>query len=204
MAAIETYCNPDLDDSVQMSAFEEICSSLDSKKGNSNDMDNTEEPLTLQQIVATMQPILSSEDEKCRYRGTLLLSEILKTKTEMYLNAAVIHLLVVFFCSRLDDIHCIVPCIDSLCALLSNHGTEMLNSRKYSDCVDILTSIVKSHTLHVRSLTHYIYIQIYDSITVAMIALIETLTLSSPFHSLTIRVTLVGAVTASIYSSENV
>ena len=89
--------------------------------------------VSIQTLIASMQPQLSSEDDKVRHRATLLLAEIFEEKTDMVMKPAVLHLFVVFFCNRLRDYPSLTPALSALIALLTHHGDVIANASKFDD-----------------------------------------------------------------------
>lgn len=90
----------------------------------------------------------------------MLLAELLHLPTlrEIKLEAAVIHLFVVFFCHRLSDYPSIVPSLHALQALVKYH--EKSFNAKYCDILDIFQTIFKE--LQVGALAQTIRQKVFD------------------------------------------
>lgn len=126
---IDNFVNPESPDELQQQSFEQIKELFSNQR------------LTIQDIIKLLESALISGKEKERYRGTLLLSDLLLQVTSCTLNGAVIHLLVVFFNQRLSDYPSIIPSLKALFAITKYHSTSF--DAKYLDFVDIMQTIFK-------------------------------------------------------------
>jgi hypothetical protein len=90
---------------------------------------------------------LTAADDKVRHRATLLLADLLSLPVDQAkpppppLEAAVVHLFVVFFCHRLSDYPSIIPSLQALTALISLHSSSF--DQKYDDVLDIFQTVFK-------------------------------------------------------------
>lgn len=111
--------------------------------GISNDGDDAadEGRISIHNFIAQLNPELTSEDDRVRYRATLLVSEILQLKPNMAITPAALHLIILCFCQKLSDSACIVPALDALRTLIVHHGYEL--GSKYRDAADILERLLK-------------------------------------------------------------
>lgn len=148
---IESFVNPEVRDDEQQKAFDSI------KEIFSN------QQLTIQDLIKLLESALISDQEKKRYRGTLLLSDLLLQVSSFPLNSAVIHLLVVFFNQRLSDYPSIIPALRALLAIVKFHSANF--DAKYLDFVDIVQTIFKVFDVqsYAQSIRQCIYELLLDA-----------------------------------------
>jgi len=158
-ALLQQYCDPELEDEEHEKALDGVLGRIADTDGTNSSSpvmvmsmvstdngdstmvnSNTEDSLTIPDLIGRMQKQLSSEDDKTRRRATLLLAQIFDRRPDVPLKHAAVHLLVVFLCNRLKDDLSLEPALQALHALLTHHGDKMLP--KYHDHMDILHAIV--------------------------------------------------------------
>lgn len=154
---IDNFVNPELDDDFHNQAFikikERILSSDDrvitsnsismTIDNDINNLTSSSSSLTLQDLIGCMELQLTAEDDKYRYRSTLLLAELLYDipSCDVILPPPVMHLFIIFFCRRLSDYPSILPSLHALLALIKYHYKSLDN--KYCDIVEIYQSIFR-------------------------------------------------------------
>jgi hypothetical protein len=153
---IDNFVNPELDDDIHNKAFinikDRLLSSDDrvitSSFSTSMIIDNNvtnlaSTSLTLQDLIGCMELQLTAEDDKYRYRSTLLLAELLYDipSCDVTLPPPVMHLFIIFFCRRLSDYPSILPSLHALLALVKYHYDSLDN--RYCDIVEIYQSIFR-------------------------------------------------------------
>jgi DNA repair/transcription protein MET18/MMS19 len=148
---INQYIDPEESDEVHTTAFDGVCSYI----GVGETMSAV---LTIQDLIGALEVQLTSTDDKERNRATLLLAELLHRKQTAPLEAAVVHLLVVFFCHRLSDYPSVIPSLHALVALVKYHGQNL--DPKYYDVVDIFQTIFRE--LNVSSLAQTIRGKVFE------------------------------------------
>lgn len=124
-------------------------SSRDSKLLDCIDLDILQK-YGISHIIEKLDIFLTSNEDKLRYRSTLLIALLLEKPTVFMDTSSashVIHLLVIFFCRRLQDLPSILPCLQALTAIVSLYN-ELLDA-KYCDIIDIVQSITRS--IHIPS-----------------------------------------------------
>lgn len=103
---------------------------------------------------------LTSSDDKARHRATMLLADLLHLPAlqTSYLEPAVVHLFVVFFCHRLSDYPSIVPSLHALLALVKYHPKSF--NPKYCDILDICQTVFRE--IHVEALAQTIRQKVFE------------------------------------------
>lgn len=114
-----------------------------------DEMDNPEQNYSMQDLIESLEPSLTSNDDKERWKATFLLAEIFGKKefASDVLTSSVLHLFLIFFCRRCTDFPSITPSLQAISSILRKyHG---LLDGKYCDILDIVLTIVKE--IHIPS-----------------------------------------------------
>ncbi|TFK74969.1 ARM repeat-containing protein [Pluteus cervinus] len=111
---------------------------------------------TLLNLVKALGEYLTSEEDKDRTKGVELLSAVIKKCPAEKLNRQSVRVLTTFYCSKLDDIHTIIPALQGLHSLSGSPNFTSVEA----------TTVVKGFFSHVtmKALTQSVRFVVYSTI----------------------------------------
>ncbi|GMF38733.1 unnamed protein product [Phytophthora fragariaefolia] len=162
--AIDAFVDPENDDAAQ-------------KTGLNTVVMQVHRSVSMETLVQTLGPFLTSGDDKVRSRATLLLAEVLTRLPELQLAPSAVQLLVTFFADRLADFPSASACLRALLALETHHAAHVSSPRTTAALVLKLGS-----TLHIPQLGQAMRKMCFDLMQLALAqpAVVELLLDSVP------------------------
>ncbi|CAI5714254.1 unnamed protein product [Hyaloperonospora brassicae] len=120
--AIDAFVDPENDDATQ-------------KTGLNTVVMQVHRQVPIETLVQALGAYLTHDDDKKRFRATLLLAEVLTRLPELPLSPSAVELLVSFFSDRLADFSSAPACLRALVALETHHRAQGSSPRTAVDLV---------------------------------------------------------------------
>uniref|UniRef100_A0AAV1TBP1 MMS19 nucleotide excision repair protein n=1 Tax=Peronospora matthiolae TaxID=2874970 RepID=A0AAV1TBP1_9STRA len=132
--AIDAFVDPENDEAMQ-------------KTGLNTVVMQVHRQVAIETLIQALGVYLTNDDDKKRFRATLLLAEVLTRLPELQPSPSAVELLITFFLDRLADFSSAPACLRALLALQTHHKAQVSSPRTTVDLVLKLGS-----TLHIPQL----------------------------------------------------